>query len=929
MDSLLARSVLASALAVQVRRAILLLLFIALALPLDLYAALTSEAEPLVLNVHQGRVNLTDGLLAFRRDDGTLYLPLGELCQVLGFDIEIDPEAQRASGHYLLPDNRFELDLAQGHLESAAQTLALPADAARVEDGEIYVPLAQLNRWFDQVQFRFDESYLFIDVESTPLLPVVLRMARAQSNGALSASLGNSSSKESNLPKAVVDYRLLRPPVVDLGALWSWDNSVGNALELELHGAQDLAYMGAQWYLALSDDQQPREARLTLSRKDPDGTLLGPLGLSEIELGDVSQSGVPLVSRGLRGRGVRLSNMRRALFTGSVTQLEGELPSGWDVELYRNGVLIAYGDQATQGQYRFDAVELQSGLNDLMLVLYGPQGQRVEQHKAIRIGASQPANGEWYLEWVGLQQGRDTLGDWVDDETRRQSEAQNALSQELHLVYGLAAGVTLRLSGYTLSEAGVPQHYSALAALFSLFGMGVRLDSAQSPNGAEAYAAQLNGELFGLGLLWSHEHYTPLFTSPINDPTNPLASSDELRLNRRFNLPLPSGTSWPLNSYLSAKRKQYVNGNAQANAALGLASDLGPLHLTHTLSGSYSRSAGRWRTDTLEGRLNLSTRLDAARLRATLAYGLHGHTQLNNIDLNANLPLFDAYRLDLGLTHDTQAGEALSAGLTWRRARADYALQLSHNSESGESRLSLDIRSVLDWSGGGLAPRIRHGALSGQGLVNAQVFIDHDRDGLFSAGDEPMPEVRIAPARAEQRSDAEGRLTIDSISELTPTEVTLREGSLPDPFLRSQVSGYNVMVRPGAALDLAFPLAWVSDIEGKVLVNEEQVNQHGVALGRHARGLGNAQVQVLDPAGNLVRSARSEFDGFFAITNLPSGHYRVQLAPEQAERFELTQTAPLVIELADDTAVLSGLELLLDSPKPHLVYQRDATPPAP
>lgn len=889
----------------------------------ELVANPIAEGEPLVLNVQQGRAALIDGMLAFRARDGRVFLPLGELSQGIGFAISVDAREGRATGYYLNKGNTFTLDLAEGTLSSAGKTLGFTADQVVADNMDIYVELDSLNQWFSHVTFDFNENYMYIEVVSNPPLPIVQRNFRSRQKAALVASQGEPAGA-SGLPQAIVDYRLARPPMIDLSSHIARTSSGEEEVDIYMRGVQDLAYMGALWYLALNNRGQDPDARLTLSRKDPDGELLGPLHLTELVLGDIGQRGVPLVTRGLTGRGVRMSNRRRDLFTGSTTELRGELLPGWDVELYRNDVLIGYSSEGIKGEYLFSDVVLQAGLNDLMLVMYGPQGQREERHEIIRIGANQPVEGQWYMEWVALQQEQGALDGVLIGNDAGSTVDQGALSNQVRWTYGLAPGASLALSGLSLGDEGDVKHYAAIATNFSWLGTGVTLNMAQDEQQHRAFAGQWIGEVGSTGALLHLQRFDRLFSSPVSRDGGDLHDTQDLRLSQRFGLGTSDGRTWPLNTYLNVKRKRYWDEAETVDAALGAAANAFGSHITHTLTGNYLRNQGDWVTNDLDGRLNLSTHVYSAQLRTGFRYTLRPACKLREIGLSANLPLFKRnYRLGLDLSHGMGEGDFLSAGLNWRRPYADYSARVSYDSVSGESRISLNVRSALDWSSGGLLPLVRKGSITSQGVVNARVFVDHDGNGVASEGDEPMPGVRISPARADELTDTDGNVSITGISELVPTDVTLLENSLPDPFLRPRVSGYNVMVRPGASLNIDFPLTWVSDIEGKVTVTEPYVNQHGEPVGTGTRGLGNARVQVLSSDGELVKQTRSEYDGFFAITNLPSGRYRVGLEPAQAEHFELSEIEPLEIVIKDDTAVLNGLELKLSSPRLHQVVQRD------
>ncbi|MCQ4051691.1 carboxypeptidase regulatory-like domain-containing protein, partial [Klebsiella pneumoniae] len=120
----------------------------------------------------------------------------------------------------------------------------------------------------------------------------------------------------------------------------------------------------------------PESLRVQAYRTDPDATLLGPLKATSVAAGDVSGFSTPLVSQSGVGRGAMITNRpveRRDAFDR--TDFRGELPNGWDAELYRNGQLLGFATNRADGRYEFLDVPLLYGQNRFEIVLYGPQGQ--------------------------------------------------------------------------------------------------------------------------------------------------------------------------------------------------------------------------------------------------------------------------------------------------------------------------------------------------------------------------------------------------------------------------------------------------------------------------------------------------------------------------------------------------------------------------
>ena len=116
----------------------------------------------------------------------------------------------------------------------------------------------------------------------------------------------------------------------------------------------------------LSSDENglPESLRLRAYRSDPTGQLLGPMHATHYALGDVGLLATGLVSQSSVGRGAVVTNRpieRPESFDR--TDFRGDLPAGWDAELYRNGQLLAFATPNAAGRYEFLDVALQYGSN--------------------------------------------------------------------------------------------------------------------------------------------------------------------------------------------------------------------------------------------------------------------------------------------------------------------------------------------------------------------------------------------------------------------------------------------------------------------------------------------------------------------------------------------------------------------------------------
>ena len=68
------------------------------------------------------------------------------------------------------------------------------------------------------------------------------------------------------------------------------------------------------------------------------------------------------------------------------TVIEGNSLPGYEAELYRNNVLLDFQVVGDDGRFSFTDVPLQIGRNEIVVVQYGPQGQRREETFSFFVG---------------------------------------------------------------------------------------------------------------------------------------------------------------------------------------------------------------------------------------------------------------------------------------------------------------------------------------------------------------------------------------------------------------------------------------------------------------------------------------------------------------------------------------------------------------
>jgi hypothetical protein len=98
-----------------------------------------------------------------------------------------------------------------------------------------------------------------------------------------------------------------------------------------------------------------------------------------------------------------------------------------------------------------------------------------------------------------------------------------------------------------------------------------------------------------------------------------------------------------------------------------------------------------------------------------------------------------------------------------------------------------------------------------------------------------------------------------------------------------------------------FPVILTAEIDGTVFLDE--------AGGR--RGIGNAQVELVDAAGQVVATVKSSSDGYYVLDGVKPGRYTLRIAPQQLRQLGLAADAGRAVAIGADGKFVHGADFLL------------------
>jgi hypothetical protein len=133
-------------------------------------------------------------------------------------------------------------------------------------------------------------------------------------------------------------------------------------------------------------------------------------------------------------------------------------------------------------------------------------------------------------------------------------------------------------------------------------------------------------------------------------------------------------------------------------------------------------------------------------------------------------------------------------------------------------------------------------------------------------------------------TDAGGRTVIDGLQPFEPILIGIDASSLPDPFVQPSTSGVVVIPRPGVPVTIELPLVAAGEISGNL-------QREG------GKTLSGVDVELLDKTGRVVKTTRSEYDGFFLFEFVPYGSYKLRVAALSANVVGVETILPALAEL--------------------------------
>ena len=833
--------------------------------------------ERFLLDVKLRQLRLGDGVRAYQTPSGACLL-LGDFLTTIDVPMRIDLSAKKASGWAFKEDHRIEIDLERQSVRYGDNSEALAPNTVReVPDGWC-VDSAALTRWFG-IGVKPVMSGATLILESEAKLPVELAIERRQR----AARLKPAKFDLDTLPQVRLPYRMWRAPALDFvvsaGIAYRASDGLRVDRQSSLYAAGEIARLSYDARLSTNDKGVPSALRMRAYRSDPDAGLLGPLKATHFGFGDVPGFDSSMIAASQSGRGAIVTN--RPLFNPSAfgrTRFEGDLPAGWEAEIYRNGELLAFATPNDSGRYLFEDVELHYGENRISIVLYGPQGQIRNREELVNVGQDNvPAGKTWY--WAGINQpGRDLVAFRDSPGALTQPEVQATVSVEHGLdertsVGALARAMLINDERVTFVEGSVrrsigPALTELAFAADSGGGKAVRAQALTRIGSVNARAEARIAENFltAGGRRETRKDFKLSVNAPVKIGRSVIPASADLRLTEQG------------------------DGTSQLEAAARLSTRIDRFNLATDVRYRRQYSV---HGPSPPGAFDLSVmgsgRVGDVRVRGFASAEVAPQPRFRSAELSAYWSASD--------TVDWEGAIAWDAGPKRARARVTHvrrfesmALALTGEAATdGSVAVGFNVNFSLD---------VNHGfdlsrqPLAGAGSIHARVYRDLNDNGVREES-EPLEEGALITAGTrvvERPTNAKGAVLVGGLPTFTPLTVGIDTTSLGDPMLVPRKALQVVVPRPGVPATVEIGLVGAGDIEGAI-VKSGGIGFEGLAL------------ELVDASGKTAASTRTDFDGFFLFERVPYGSYTLRVGADSAAAAHVARDLGVTVSVSPDDSV--------------------------
>ncbi|MFL0798272.1 MAG: SPOR domain-containing protein [Cellvibrionaceae bacterium] len=814
-----------------------------------------SEDDLALLAIKYERSELGYGIEAYVTDNN-IYVALVDMIALFELDIKVDVSGAKGN-MYGTQNSKTRFSLApsgntwMANVGSKSYQTS-PKDIV-IYDDIIYVNSELMNLWFGaELSLNFSESYLRL--ETSKPLPFEKRLARLNQK----PGQARRTRETPKNPWIKKKYALAEIPSLDLNARYratrnhKTDNKLESKAGYSILGQGDLGLMSARTFVSGSDTGDLSAVNFRMERRDHTNSLLGPLEVSHLSLGDLN-------TLGTSGRGFYISNSDIVSSTQSQdAKINGEYHPGWEVELTQGGVVLDRMTIGDNGRYSFENVSFFKGDNTFLLKFYGPGGKEEQEEKSYYIGSSEEDLRKLKYSF-SMYQPQKSLFNINDSNDVTEDIDEISFNSSLNLTNRLSLNASVKHQLYsdkenvTLGGFGIDTYFGSHS-----FGVSAGRNTEGNINTSINISGYSTNFRYDLGI------------TDFSD--DDILNKQDYGVHGRASL--RNGNFQFIGDF---KHVEFTDGRNQQELDVGFSNYLNAVNISNYFEYERVQPASGDETEEMRGNLSLHYSLHPLSIRFVTDYDILPDFEGRYVALNT---AFSVNR-DVGATttvrHNLSSKETeYSIGLRWDTPYVKIIPTYTY-SDNGKSQGLITFLANFDKRTNSHS-NFSHYNISGinrasRGTFKARLFEDLNGDGQYGFG-EPLLEGGSLYAKQFNRSevtDEKGEVLFDNLKAWQPTDIAYEQGSVFDGPMVYTGKPFSVAARPGSVIGVNMPMNRAADLEGYIYRKTTSgTNQ--------AKGV---VVLLVNNIGEIVDRKVTDSSGYYIFEFVPPGDYELKVQGEK------------------------------------------------
>lgn len=848
------------------------------------------ENENLLLRPKIGRIIYDYDIYALYRN-GRIYYSVSDLIDILEFSIEYNNKTQKGQGWFLQEDWQISIDIKNNRIISKNKEFQPDEDDIIIDDDIVFIDEAQASQWFDMV-FKADIEQQFVNIESDYPLPAIARIERQNKK-----IVNYEGATPALLPRYKENHQWfdMNTANIRLGSRYRQYDGKTNLSQSGTLSAEG-QMLKHDMFLLIGADSRNKINNVTsrLSKKDEDAVLLGPLKARSYMVGDINLTDLNLTGDAGQEFGFRVSDSALNNIEIQSTDISGNGIQGWDVELYRNSILISSIVIGEDGYYEFSDVNLFAGDNLFELFFYGPQGEIRRKKIEVPVSASLLAAQDGYYDIsISLS----------DTKTYQKNSIDNDDVATPHLVarYNKSIGDMLAYVGFRSREIeGV--HKNFIGAGFTTLAYNAVIDGNFGLDEKGNAIAQIIGRR-------NINKWNLSADGTISDKDYQVeqsVKSDIYKVGFNAQRAFVPTKDVRTNILTNFDYIQMVNDVSQVNISLGSSVQKNKFSLSNNLLYRLNVSPETqedYLKTSLAGRANFGKYF----IRSGLNYNFKPTPEIESYFMQAN------YYPTQKISGDIRVDYKPNQNLIETRLGMNYTNKYFRTSpyieidNKNQILAGLNLNFNLIDTPYATKPTMTSKPSIGRGLISSFVYYDKNGNNIYDNDDAPLPEVIVESVNIKRRveTNENGYSLISDLPIVKATDIQIDPLTLPDPYMISGFDGASIYPNAGQMVELNFPIHMSGEIDGTVFVKDKKGD---VEPFKKAEVL---LYPLRDKKTGAIKT-KAAFDGFYVASLIPPGQYIMTLSNDTAKKAKAGLPPPRLVNIGYEGDVIYGSNFELD-----------------